>query len=89
MNILIFVINNVFINIKKNIKFNIIKTREFLTTNLFIFTRIKRRKIISIFNIDCDIIENILINTLSNNYINNIVNFLLFLFNDNINIIDF
>ena len=44
---------------------------------------------ISIFNIDRDIIENMLINILLNNRINNIVDFLLFLFDDDINIINF
>ena len=85
LNILIFVINNVFINIKENIKFNIKKIKKSLITNLFVFTRIKRRKMISIFNINRNIINNKLIDSLSNNRVNNIVNFLLFLFNNNNN----
>ena len=42
LNISIFVISNVFIDVKKDIKFNIIKMKRFLTMSLFIFTRVKR-----------------------------------------------
>ena len=42
LNILIFVINNVFINAKKNIKFNVKEIEKFLIANLFAFTQIKR-----------------------------------------------
>ena len=41
LNVLIFIINNVFIDIKENIKFNIKKIEKFLIANLFAFTRIK------------------------------------------------
>ena len=42
-----------------------------------------------IFNIDYDIIKNILIDALLSNRVNNIVDFLLFLFDNNNNIINF
>ena len=89
LNILIFIINNIFINAKKNIKFNIKKIKKFLIMSLFIFTRVKRRKIISIFNIDRNIIKNKLIDSLLNNYVDNIINFLLFLFDNNNDVINF
>ena len=89
LNILIFIINNIFINIKKDIKFNVKKIERFLIANLFAFTRAKRRKVISILNVNRNIIKNKLINLLLNNYVNNIVDFLLFLFDNDNDIINF
>ena len=57
--------------------------------NLFTLTRVKQRKMILIFNINHNIVKNKLIDSLSNNCVNNIINFLLFLFNNNNNVINF